>query len=109
MGGYLYSIREVDIYYRIVEEMSDRPKDDEMPAEIDFGKGVRGLHHIPRGAKVHDSIDHATLEILDSWRLQDATDDPAEIRGAEQELAEFKEGMNRNRMEAGERSLYPAE
>ena len=26
--------------------------DDEMPAEIDFSKGVRGLHHIPPGAKV---------------------------------------------------------
>ena len=24
----------------------------EMPAEIDFGKGKRGLHHIPEGAKV---------------------------------------------------------
>lgn len=23
-----------------------------MPAEIDFSKGVRGLHHIPPGAKV---------------------------------------------------------
>jgi hypothetical protein len=23
-----------------------------MPAEIDFSKGVRGLHHIPAGAKV---------------------------------------------------------
>jgi hypothetical protein len=23
-----------------------------MPAEIDFRKGVRGLHHIPAGAKV---------------------------------------------------------
>ena len=26
--------------------------DDDMPAEIDFTKGVRGLHHIPPGAKV---------------------------------------------------------
>jgi hypothetical protein len=26
--------------------------DDKMPAEIDFSKGVRGLHHIPAGAKV---------------------------------------------------------
>lgn len=26
--------------------------DDEMPAEIDFSKGVRGLHHIPPGAEV---------------------------------------------------------
>jgi hypothetical protein len=25
---------------------------DEMPAEIDFRKGVRGLHHIPPSAKV---------------------------------------------------------
>jgi hypothetical protein len=27
-------------------------KDNDMPAEIDFGKGVRGLHHIPPDAKV---------------------------------------------------------
>lgn len=26
--------------------------DDDMAAEIDFSKGVRGLHHIPAGAKV---------------------------------------------------------
>jgi hypothetical protein len=33
--------------------MSDRfVEDDEMPAEIDFSAGVRGLHHIPLGAKV---------------------------------------------------------
>jgi hypothetical protein len=25
---------------------------DEMPAEIDFSVGVRGLHHIPPGSKV---------------------------------------------------------
>jgi len=33
--------------------MSDGPSEDEkMPAEIDFSKGIRGLHHIPPGAKV---------------------------------------------------------
>jgi hypothetical protein len=33
--------------------MSDRSvENDEMPAEIDFSRGVRGLHHIPPGAKV---------------------------------------------------------
>ena len=33
--------------------MKDQPLDDnEMPAEIDFSKGIRGLHHIPPGAKV---------------------------------------------------------
>lgn len=26
--------------------------DDDMPGEIDFSKGVRGLHHIPPGSKV---------------------------------------------------------
>jgi hypothetical protein len=33
--------------------MNNQPDDrDEMPAEIDFRKGVRGLHHIPPSAKV---------------------------------------------------------
>ncbi len=33
--------------------MNDQPIDqDEMPSEIDFSKSVRGLHHIPPGAKV---------------------------------------------------------
>ncbi len=33
--------------------MSNQPiEDDDMPAEIDFGKGVRGLHHIPPDAKI---------------------------------------------------------
>jgi hypothetical protein len=33
--------------------MSDQPiEDDKLPAEIDFSKGVRGLHHIPADAKV---------------------------------------------------------
>ena len=27
-------------------------EDDGMPAEIDFSKGIRGLHHIPPGANV---------------------------------------------------------
>ena len=28
-------------------------EDDDMPDEIDFSRGVRGLHHIPPGAKVY--------------------------------------------------------
>jgi len=33
--------------------MSDGPFEDEkMPVEIDFSKGIRGLHHIPPGSKV---------------------------------------------------------
>ncbi len=28
-------------------------ENDDMPAEIDFTKGVRGLHHVPPGARVY--------------------------------------------------------
>jgi len=38
---------------RLAKLMNDRPIDDnDMPGEIDFSKGVRGLHHVPAGAKV---------------------------------------------------------
>ncbi len=39
-------------------------QDDEMPAEIDFSKGLRGLHHIPIDAKVFVpvSIERGVLE-----------------------------------------------
>ena len=30
----------------------ERYEDDDMPAEIDFSKGTRGLHYIPPGSKV---------------------------------------------------------
>jgi len=33
--------------------MSDQPSNEsDMPAEVDFSKGVRGRHHVPAGAKV---------------------------------------------------------
>ncbi len=33
--------------------MSDRPiEEDSIPSEIDFSKGVRGLHQIPKDEKV---------------------------------------------------------
>ena len=31
----------------------ERAPDNDMPAEIDFSKGTRGLHHIPPGARVY--------------------------------------------------------
>ena len=53
------------------------------------------------------SIDTATLELLASWRAEDATSNPEELRAAEQELADFKKAMNENRARAGEPLLYP--
>ena len=36
-----------------LEPMNNPPVDDDrMPAEIDFSKGARGLHHIPDGTRV---------------------------------------------------------
>ncbi|MBC7928284.1 MAG: hypothetical protein H7039_21805 [Bryobacteraceae bacterium] len=32
--------------------MTNQPPEDEMPAEIDFRKAARGLHHIPAEAAV---------------------------------------------------------
>ncbi len=51
--------------------------------------------------------DTATIELLASWRLQDATADPEQIRAAEQELAEFKKALNESRTVAGESVLFP--
>ena len=60
---------------------------------------------IPEPPK-NGSVDSATLELLASWRLEDATQNPEDIRAAEQELAEFKRAMNENRTRAGEPPLY---
>ena len=32
--------------------MNHQREENEMPAEIDFSQGVRGLHHVPADAKV---------------------------------------------------------
>ena len=53
-----------------------------------------------------DSVDTATLELLRSWQLQDATNNPAELSVAEQELIKFKEAMNDNRTASGEPRMY---
>lgn len=64
---------------------------------------------VPRtpGVSGNGSIDTATLELLASWRVQDATTDPEQIRAAEKELADFKKAMNENRTLAGESLLFP--
>ncbi len=48
-----------------------------------------------------------TMALMQSWLEEDATDDPEEIRAAEEELREFKRNMNLPRKEAGARLLYP--
>jgi len=53
------------------------------------------------------SIDTATLELLASWRREDAMEDPVELHAAERELTEFKTAMNRTRSAEGGLPLYP--
>jgi hypothetical protein len=53
------------------------------------------------------SVDTATLELLASWKAQDATTDPEKIRAADKEVAEFKKAMNENRAATGARLLFP--
>ena len=57
--------------------MTDQPIDDErMPAEIDFSKGIRGLHHIPPGAKVlmPASIERSVWEYFSGKAAQRGVD-----------------------------------
>ena len=51
--------------------------------------------------------DDPTIALLQSWLEEDATDDPEELRAADEELREFKRNMNQPRKEAGARLLYP--
>jgi hypothetical protein len=62
---------------------------------------------LPLQASGNGSIDTATLELLASWQIQDATTDPEQIQAAEQELADFKKALNDSRTVTGERTLFP--
>ena len=51
------------------------------------------------------SIDTPTMEVLASWRVQDATVDPEKPRAAGHEFADVKKTLNDNRTQAGEPRL----
>ena len=53
------------------------------------------------------SVDTATLELLATWKAEDATTDPEKLREADEEVAEFKNAMNENRAATGARLLFP--
>lgn len=62
---------------------------------------------LPPRTQESDSKPDPTIALLQSWIAEDATDDPEEIRKAEEELIEFKRNMNAPRKEAGARLLFP--
>jgi hypothetical protein len=58
------------------------PIDDEMPAEIDFSKAVRGLHHIPAGSKVFMPAEVLRRDIEISEALKWGSNIPREREGS---------------------------
>ena len=48
----------------------------------------------------------SAIALLNQWLAEDATDDPEEIRRADAEVNELMENLDKNRIEAGERSLF---
>ena len=62
---------------------------------------------LPGPSSTNGSIDTATLDLLASWRQEDANATPEQIRAAEEELREFKRAMNENRSSVGAPLLYP--
>jgi hypothetical protein len=51
-----------------------------------------------KGVAVTPTPDNSgTIALLQQWAREDATDDPATIARAEQELAQFKAALNANR------------
>jgi hypothetical protein len=49
----------------------------------------------------------AAIAMLQGWMAEDATDDPEEIRRAEEELAELKRNLNANRAASAETLVFP--
>jgi hypothetical protein len=59
--------------------------------------------HLP---PAHDE-NAASVALLQSWLIEDETDDPDELRLAEAELEAFKQAINAERERAGARRIYP--
>ncbi len=54
-----------------------------------------------------DEENAAAIAQIQAWGIEEATDDPEEIRQAGADLKELIFSLNRNRIESGERPLFP--
>lgn len=52
---------------------------------------------------VIDAENSAAIAMFNQWIAEDATDDPEEIRKADEEVAELRRNLNANRAATGER------
>ena len=65
------------------------------------------MRHLPVYENEENTENAAAIALLRGWLRDEATDDPAEIRKAQEELDEFKRNLNANRKITGERLLFP--
>lgn len=69
---------------------------------VEFVRKLVTGHLLP----AHDE-NAASIALLQSWLEEDATDNPDEIRQAQEELELFKQAINAERERAGTRRIYP--
>ena len=92
----------------LTPEIEDRLKWEASQKGLDAADYARSL--IETALPPKPAVDHVTIDLLDRWEREQATDDPAEIARRQAEFEEFKEGMNRNRLEMEgplSRKIYP--
>ena len=65
------------------------------------------IHSLPATPDEVSAKNAAAIAMLSRWIEEDATDDPEEIRKADEEVEELKRNMNANRAATGERLVFP--
>jgi DNA mismatch repair ATPase MutL len=70
-----------------------------------YAKQRLGLTESPQSGP--DAKNRALIELLESWRREDATDDEEELERRDAEWEELKANLNANRAATGERLLFP--
>ena len=79
-------------------------------APADYLKKLVKEHLPPLPAMLAPAIDEenaAAIAQIQAWGREEATDAPEEIRRSEADLSELILNLNRNRIESGERPLFP--
>jgi len=79
-------------------------------APAEYVKKLIQAHLPPVPTDAAPAIDEenaAAIAQLQAWMKEEATDDPEEIRQSKADLDELMQNLNRNRIESGERPLFP--
>jgi hypothetical protein len=97
----------VTLTLNIPKDLESRLRDEAARAGLDPADYARRL--IERHLSPDNGAKH-TLDLLNQWEAEDATNDPAELARREREAEEFMRAMNRNREESegpAARKPYP--